>query len=381
MNALRVAVVHDWLDTWRGGENVLAEILALIPSADLFALVDFLPATARARIHGRHARTSFIQSIPGARRHFRQLLPFFPRAIESLDLSAYALIVSVSHAVAKNIRVEAGQHHLCYCLTPMRYAWDLRDQYLRAIGAPGDPRRWLAHRMLDRLQRWDRRGSNGVSNFLAISRYIGSRIERAYGRKADIVYPPVDVEFFRPSGTTGERSYYLAGSRWVPYKRMDAIVAAFRALPHRSLVVTGDGPDAANVRAAAGPNVRFAGEVTREELRRLMQGARAFLFAAEEDFGIMPLEAQACGTPVIALARGGVAETIDDVRHGGTAVFFHEQEPEAIAQAVCRYEALAQPIDEEGCRRNAARFSVTRFRDAFSQHLDAASKAAASTSR
>jgi glycosyltransferase involved in cell wall biosynthesis len=380
MSGLRVAVIHDWLDTWRGGENVLAEILALLPGADLFALVDFLAPGARTRLDGRHAHTSFIQRLPSARHHFRTLLPLFPRAVESLDLRAYDLVVSVSHAVAKNVRVHAHQHHLCYCLTPMRYAWDLRDQYLAAIGAPGNPRRWLANRVLDRLQRWDRRGSSGVSKFVAISRYIAQRIERAYGRSAEVVYPPVDVEFFQPSQAPSKDAYYLAGSRWVPYKRIDAIVAAFGSLPALRLVVTGDGPDASSIKAAAGSNVSFVGEPTREALRRLMQGARAFLFAAEEDFGIMPLEAQACGTPVIALDRGGVAETIEPVERGGTGVFFGAQDPRAIAQAVRRFESLAHAIDRASCRRNALRFSVARFRSDFSAQLNAAASAASSRS-
>lgn len=362
--AARVAVVHDWLDTWRGGENVLAEILQLYPQADLHALVDFLPDTLRARLGGRRATTSFLQRVPGARRHFRALLPLFPRAIESLDLSSYDTIISVSHAVAKGVRVTGAQRHVAYCLTPMRYAWDLRDDYFPAAGA----RAWLrpfADPLLDRLRDWDRDSNAGVSEFAAISQFIAARIARHYGRASQVIYPPVDTGYFCAGETSPSRDFYLAASRWVPYKRIDAIVAAFAHLPARELVVAGDGPDAARVRRAGGANVRFVGEVPRDEMRELMRNARAFVFAAEEDFGIMPLEAQACATPVIAYARGGARETIVADGERATGVFFDAQTPAAIADAVQRFEALAVPIDPAQCRANAERFATPRFRSGF----------------
>jgi glycosyltransferase involved in cell wall biosynthesis len=269
--------------------------------------------------------------------------------------------------VAKNVRVGPEQRHVCYCLTPMRYAWDLRDQYLASIDASSGTRRWLADSLLDRLRAWDRKASGRVDRFIAISRYVADRIERAYGRTADVIYPPVDVEYFQPPAVQTARDYYLTASHWVPYKRIDAIVTAFRSLADRRLIVAGDGPDAARVRGAAGANVEFVGMVERSRLRALMQGARAFLFAAEEDFGIVPLEAQACGTPVIALGRGGALETIRAGSETPTGLFFDEQTPDAIAHAVRSFEREAAGIAAAACRDNALRFSAARFRAEFLQ--------------
>ena len=370
MNAPRVALVHDWLDTWRGGENVLAEMLRIYPQADLFALVDFLPDAVRQRLQGRRAVTSFLQRLPGARRHFRACLPLFPRAVESLDISGYDIVLSSSHAVAKGVRTRPDQLHICYCHTPMRYAWDLREQYLEASGLAAGPRGAIARRMLDRLREWDRGASDRVSAFVANSEFIRARIKRCYGRDSTVIAPPVDTDFFTPGGVRGDD--YVTASRWVPYKRVDLIVSAFRELPERRLVVVGDGPDAARVRAAAGPNIEFVGEVARERLRELLRGARAFLFAAEEDFGILPLEAQAVGTPVIAFGRGGVLETVrglDD--RAPTGVFFVEQTPAAIANAVRHFEADAPRIRPEACRTNAERFSAERFRREFAAFVAA----------
>jgi glycosyltransferase involved in cell wall biosynthesis len=370
VNAPRVALVHDWLDTWRGGENVLAELLRIYPQADLFALVDFLPDALRARLLGRHAVTSFLQRLPGARRHFRAFLPLFPSAIESLDVSAYDLVVSCSHAVAKGVRTRADQLHICYCHTPMRYAWDLRDQYLEVSGHAARPWAPAVRHMLDRLREWDRRTSDRVNAFVANSEFIRARIRRCYGRDATVIAPPVDTDFFTPG--SDRRDGFVTASRWVPYKRVDVIVAAFRELPAERLVVVGDGPEAARVRAAAGPNVVFAGEVSRERLRELLRGARAFLFAAEEDFGILPVEAQSVGTPVIAYGRGGVLETVRGLDDPApTGVFFAEQTPAAVASAVCSFAAAASRFGPETCRANAECFSAQRFRRDFAAFVAA----------
>jgi glycosyltransferase involved in cell wall biosynthesis len=358
---LRIALVHDWLDTWRGGENVLAEIAALYPEADLFALVDFLSAQDRARLGGRRATTSFLQRLPGARRHFRKLLPIFPRAIASLDLRAYDVVISVSHAVAKGVRIRDGQRHFAYCLTPMRYAWDLRESYFRR-GTPAAWMRPFADPVLDRIRDWDRVSNDGVTEFAAISAFIAERIARHYGRAARVIHPPVDTEWFTPGDAPPSRDFYLAASHWVPYKRLDAIVAAFAALPDRRLVVAGAGADAARLQGAAPPNVAFTGAVSRERLRELMRDARAFLFAAEEDFGIAPLEAQACGTPVIAYGQGGATETIVAGGERPTGAFFGAQSADAIATTVRAFEARAIPIDAAACRANAERFAPARFR-------------------
>lgn len=365
MNEARIAVVHDWLDTWGGGENVLAEILRAYPDADLYTLVDFLPDALRPRLAGKWAHTTFLQRIPGARRHFRSLLPLFPFAIQSLDLSEYSLVISSSHAVAKGVRTTASQLHVCYCHTPMRYAWDLRDTYLRQRGLATGVAGALANRVLDSLRDWDRRSSVRVTEFIANSDYVRARIARCYDRTATVIHPPVDTEFFTPAAhlaPVASRDYYFAASRWVPYKRMDLIAAAFRELPERRLIVAGDGPEAPRVRAAAAGNVEILRHVSRERMRELLRGARAFVFAADEDFGILPVEAQACGTPVIAFGRGGARETVRDAASSApTGVFFDTQSPSAIAEAVRRFEALSPAINPLACRDNALAFSTPRF--------------------
>jgi len=375
MTPRRVAVIHDWLDTWGGGENVLAEILCAYPQADLFTLVDFFNDDMRRRLGGKRARTSFLQRVPGARRHFRALLPLFPRAIESFDLSAYDLVLSSSHAVAKGVRTTAAQLHVCYCHTPMRYAWDLREDYLGPRGLSTGWRGAIAHRVLDRLREWDRASSSRVDRFIANSAFVRDRIERAYARDAVVIHPPVDTEFFVPA--TAPRSgpaYYFTASRHVPYKRIDLIAAAFKALPSHRLIVAGAGPETARIRAAAGPNVEFVGEVPRPQLRSLLQGAQAFIFAAEEDFGIVPVEAQACGTPVLALRRGGTLETVCDVdgTAAPTGVLFDQQTASAIAAAVTRFESRAPAIAAAACRSHALEFSTPRFHAQYTAFVETA---------
>ena len=361
----RTALIHDWLDTWRGGENVLAALVGLFPGADLFAVVDFLPDELRARIKGKRATTTFIQRLPFARRHFRAYLPLMPRAIESLDLRDYDLVISCSHAVAKGVRTHRSQRHLCYCLTPMRYAWDLSEQYLEVSGLGGGLRGVAARALFARLRAWDRAASERVDDFVAISTYIGERIRRCYGRDSTVIHPPVDTTFFTPADSPSPpaaRRDFVTASRWVPYKRVEAIVAAFRELPDRRLVVIGDGPQARQVRAAAGVNVEFVGELPREALRDALRGARAFVFAAEEDFGILPVEAQACGTPVIAYGRGGALETVVGLpRDDATGLFFSEQSPAAIAAAVRAFDREAERFRVDACIANAARFGHARF--------------------
>jgi glycosyltransferase involved in cell wall biosynthesis len=363
-----MAVAYDWLQAWRGGETVLAAVLRLYPDADLFAVVDFLPEALRSRLGGKRARTTFIQNVPGARRYFRFLLPLFPRAIESLDVSRYDIVISISHAVAKGVRTRKDQLHICYCNTPMRYAWDLRDQYLSANGLARGLQSKLAHRMLDRLREWDRRSSHRVTHFIANSQFVRERIARCYEREADVIYPPVDTSFYTPSHGAPRGDYYFTASHWVPYKRLDAIVQAFAQLPERRLVVAGTGPQTAAAMRSAPSNVRFEGEVTRERMRDLMRGARAFVFAAEEDFGIVPVEAQACGTPVIAFGRGGVRETVrPETESQPTGVFFAEQAPAAIAAAVKRFEGTR--FDAADCRAQAERFDATTFDRAITSYV------------
>jgi glycosyltransferase involved in cell wall biosynthesis len=366
----RIAVVHDWLDTWGGGENVLAEILHAYPDADLYALVDFMPEALRERLGGRHARTTFLQRVPGARRRFRLMLPLFPRAIESLDLSAYELILSSSHAVAKGVRTHPHQLHVCYCHTPMRYAWDLREHYLGPRGLSKGLRGLAVNRVLDGLKDWDRRTSARVTHFIANSAFVQDRIARCYGRTATVIHPPVDTAYFsplEPAPPLAERQYYFTASRWVPYKRLDLIVEAFREMPERRLIVAGDGPDAPPVRATAPPNVDFVGHVARDRMRDLLRQARAFVFAALEDFGILPVEAESCGVPVLAFGEGGACETVQD---GTTGLFFATQTSAAIADAVVRFEAALGRFDPHACRAQAQAFSTPRFAEEYTRFVE-----------
>jgi glycosyltransferase involved in cell wall biosynthesis len=366
---MQIAIVHDWLDTWAGAENVLAVLLDLYPDADLFSTVDYLTAEHRARLGGRTVTTSFIQRLPFARRHFRKYLPWMPRAIERFDLSGYDLIISNAHAVAKGIVAGRDQLHICLCYSPARYAWEHEQRYLADAGLDRWPLAGLARGSMRRFRAWDLLAAKRVDRFVAISEYIARRIERCYGRSAEVIYPPVDVA--RHAVAAAKRSsFYLTLSRLVPYKRVDLIVAAFAAMPERELVVAGDGPDMRALVAAAPANVRLLGHVTDAERDELMASARAFVFAAEEDFGIAPLEAQACGTPVIAFDRGGSAETLHGLEHPEpTAVFFGQQTSAAIRDAVIQFEHSSDRITPGACRANAMRFDIAAFRKRFGEFV------------
>jgi glycosyltransferase involved in cell wall biosynthesis len=288
-------------------------------------------------------------------------LPIFPRAIESLDLSGYDVIVSSSHAFAKGVRVRREQMHVCYCYTPIRYAWDLQEQYLEQAGLARGLRGVAARALLRRLRRWDRRASDRVTHFVAISRYIATRIRAAYGRDSTVIYPPVTIAQSPAVQQSG--GDYVTVSALVPYKRVDLLIDAFRGLPDRRLVIIGDGPDRRRLQRAAGSNVTFTGRVSDAERDRRVAQARAFVFAAEEDFGIGPLEAQGLGVPVIAFAAGASAETIRDLgQEAPTGVLFPTQSAAVIVEAVRAFEANAHRIDPRHCRENAARFSSERFR-------------------
>ncbi len=355
-----VAIVHEWLVTMGGSELVLRQLLQLFPDAHVFTLVDAMGSRDREFLGLGTVTTSWLQRIPAARTRHRAFLPLFPAAVRSLDLRDYDLVISNSHAVAKGVRTGPRQLHLSYCLSPMRYAWDLREQYLRESGLDRGVRGALARTVLERLRRWDRDNTPGVDAFSTLSHYVADRIRRAYGRESEVIYPPVDTAFFTPGPSSRDDRYFVTASRFVPYKRVDLIARAFRHLPGERLVIVGDGPDREKVRAAAGTNVELVGHASREALRDLLRGAQAFIFAAEEDFGIAPLEAQACGTPVIAFGRGGATET---VRAGETGLFFAEQDESSLVEAIGRFQRSA-PFRAEVCRENAEGFSEEAFRAA-----------------
>jgi glycosyltransferase involved in cell wall biosynthesis len=355
----RAAVVHDWLYTYAGAERVLEQIIALAPHADIFSIVDFLPDDARRFLRGKTVNTSVLQRFPFARRKHRQYLPLMPLLVEQFDLDQYELVISSSHAVAKGVLTGADQLHISYVHSPMRYAWDLHHQYLRAAGL-GGWKGWLARWILHRLRLWDLRTANGVDHFIANSQFIARRIRKIYRRRATVIYPPVDVACF----TSCERKepFYLTASRFVPYKRIDLIVEAFTSMPNRKLIVIGEGPEERNIKGKAGRNVEVLGYQTNEVLTDYMRRAKAFVFAAEEDFGIVPVEAQACGTPVIAYGRGGVTETVRPLGMlRPTGILFPEQSVQAIVESVSSFEREQEHFLAHHCRLNAERFSVERF--------------------
>jgi glycosyltransferase involved in cell wall biosynthesis len=363
----RVALVHDWLDTYAGSEKVVEQMLAVFPAADVYSTVDFVPERQRAFLGGRTVRTSFIQRLPFARRKFRSYLPLMPFAVEQFDLSGYDIVVSSCHAVSKGVLTGPHQLHVSYVHSPMRYAWDLQHQYLAESGLTRNLKGIVARLMLHYLRMWDLRTAPGVDVFLANSHFIRRRIAKVYRRDAQVVYPPVDLERFplRPAGQP-RGDYYLTVSRMVPYKRVPLIVEAFTQMPDLRLKVIGDGGEFDKVRQRAGPNVELLGFREHEELLHHMQSAKAFVFAAEEDFGITPVEAQACGTPVIAYGRGGSLETVRGegsvIDSDASGLFFAEQSVAAIVEAVRRYEARPAPIDAAACRAHAERFSIKAFR-------------------
>ena len=369
---MRVAIVHDWLVTYAGAERVLEQMLRCFPAADIFCVVDTLSGNKRGFIMNKPSTTTFIQRLPFAGTKYRAYLPIMPFAIEQLDLSTYDLILSSSHAVAKGVITGPDQLHICMCYSPIRYAWDLQHRYLKESRLNRGVRSWAARLLLHRIRTWDVRSANGVDAFIAISRFIARRIRKVYRRESTVIYPPVDTEFFTPGGA--REDFYLTVSRLVPYKRVDLIVEAFAGIPDRRLVVIGEGPDTDKVKAKATANITVMGHQPIDAVRDYLRRCRAFVFAAEEDFGIAPLEAQACGAPVIAYGRGGVRETIIPVGGVGigspTGVFFLEETAEAISATVRRFETVAGEILPLSCRENAVRFGVERFRAEFKRYVD-----------
>ncbi|WP_322030424.1 glycosyltransferase family 4 protein [Paraburkholderia sp. J76] len=361
--APRVAIVHDWLVTYAGAERVLEQILACFPDADLFSVVDFVDSKDRAFLRGKRPTTSFIQKLPGARKRYRAYLPFMPLAIEQLDVSSYDVVISSSHAVAKGVLTGPDQFHISYVHSPIRYAWDLQHQYLQESSLTRGPKSMLARLILHYIRNWDVRTANSVDQFVANSEFIARRIQKVYQRQAEVVYPPVDIDAFELE--MQKENFYVTASRLVPYKKIDLIVEAFARMPGRRLVVIGDGPDMHKVRAKATPNVEVLGYQPFAVLHDRMRRAKAFVFAAEEDFGISVVEAQACGTPVIAFGKGGALETVRDTGPRATGIFFEEQNADAIIEAVESFESDPGRFRAEDCRANAERFSSRHFREQF----------------
>lgn len=355
---MKTAIIHEWLVKHAGSERVVEQMLMAYPDADLFSLVDFLDGPLRAFIQNKAVNTSFIQHLPFARSHFRQYLPLMPLAIEQFDLSDYDLVLSSHHAVAKGVITRADQLHISYVHTPIRYGWDLQHQYLRSIdGANGN---WTVRSLLTRvilhyLRIWDITCAHRVDCFLANSQYVARRIWKTYRRPAQVIYPPVLVDRFKPQ--TQRDDFYFVLSRLVPYKQVDIIVSAFTQLG-LPLIVVGDGPEQSRIEQLAGPNITLLPPQPEEAIADYMNRCKAFVYAAEEDFGIAPVEAQAAGAPVIAYGKGGVLETVIP---GKTGLFFEEQTPESVQQAIQRFESGQVTLERDHLWENAARFGPERF--------------------
>lgn len=366
---MKIAIVTDWLVVYAGAEKVLEQMLRVFPDADLFSLVEFLPDNQKEFIQNKNVTTSFIQKLPFSKKKYRSYLPLMPLAIEQFDVSKYDLIISSSYAVAKGIITGPDQLHISYCHSPMRYAWDLQHQYLKAAGLTKGLKCWISRYILHKMRIWDYRTANGVDYFIANSHFIGERIWKVYRRNFKVIYPPVNVKDFTLKKL--KKDFYLTASRMVPYKKIDLIVQAFSMMPDKKLFVIGDGPDYNKVKNLASRNVKLLGYQNFDTLKKYMQDAKAFVFSAEEDFGITPVEAQACGTPVIAFGKGGALETVNDLENEKpTGVFFKEQTVDSLISAVNKFEKYQSLFDPTNCRKNAISFSEDRFRQELKKFVE-----------
>jgi glycosyltransferase involved in cell wall biosynthesis len=353
----KTALIHHWLVTMRGGERALEALAELFPSADLFTLVcdrtSISAALGRRRIH-----TSLLQRFPKSTEWYPYYLPFFPLATDRLDLSGYDLIISSDAATVKGVRVNAGATHICYCYTPMRYVWTGYETYRRAASPLT---RWALSAVRGSLCRWDYEAAQRVTHFVAISRNVQKRIKDCYGRESAVIYPPVDTGRFPMSSSEPERDFFLVVSQLVPYKRIDLLVEAFNSCG-RPLTVIGDGPERQRLQKSAKPNIQFLGSQSESNVVKAMQQCKAFMFAGEEDFGIVMAEAQSCGKPVIALGRGGAAEIVEP---GISGVLFEEESVESLLDGLDRFDRIT--FDPRSIRDSALRFGRERFLREFSE--------------
>ncbi len=360
---MKTALVCDWLTGMRGGERCLDAACQLFPEADIFTLVH-IPGSVSKNIESHKINTSYIQKLPF--KNFRVFLPLFPNAIRQFDFNRYDLILSFSHCVAKGVKVPEKVTHICYCHTPMRYAWHMRDEYLRNCGPL---KKFLAQIILDYLKNRDKKTSFSVSHFIANSRNVQNRIKQAYNRDSTVIYPPVDCSRFTASNQNN--GYYLIVSALVPYKRIDIAVRTFNTIDKKLLIV-GNGPELTNLKRIAKNNITFIESASDGDIVTFMKDCRVLIFPGEEDFGIVPLEAQACGKPVIALGKGGALETvisIDQSPENATGIFFYEQEPEALRQAILFLEKHEDKINPETCRKNAMKFDTPIYKELMRNYI------------
>ena len=370
---MRVAVVHDWLVIYGGAERVLEHILDMYPQADVFSLIDFVPENQRHFLRGKKPITSFLQDLPGAQKHYRKFLPLMPFAIEQFDLSHYDLVISSTYCVAKGVLTGPNQVHVSYCHSPMRYAWDHYHEYLREMNLEKGLKSWFARWQLHKIRTWDVRSNNSVDHFVSNSKFVSRRISKYYGRESVIVNPPVDTSIFKLQNE--KEDYYVTAGRFVPFKRLDIVAEAFKSMPDKKLYILGDGPEMEKIKSKAGPNTIFPGFLPAAEVNKYLSKAKAFIFPSEEDFGIVPVEAQACGTPVIAYGKGGALETVVPIGVQGlppTGLFFHEQTAASIIQAVQDFEANASKFVPGDIHNHAQAFAIPKFKEKFQIEIDKA---------
>ncbi|OGU78027.1 MAG: glycosyl transferase family 1 [Ignavibacteria bacterium RBG_16_35_7] len=356
---LKTAIVHDWLTTYAGSERCVESFTNIWNNADIYSLVDFLNEKDRQTIlKGKNAKTSFVQKLPLANKYHRHYFPLFPLAIEQFDLSGYDLVISSSHAFAKGALTNSNQLHICYCYTPIRYAWDLTHQYFDKESFVGRIQKLILQPALHNIRTWDVVSANRVDYFVAISNYIARRIKKIYRRDAEVIYPPVDTAKF--SCESHKEDFYLTASRFVPYKKIDLIAESFSKMPDKKLIIIGEGSDKEKIKAKSAKNVKMINYKEVDDLAEYMKRARAFVFAAEEDFGISVIEALSCGTPVIALNKGGTAETIVDGKYG---IHFSDQTPDDIVNAVARFEKSENTFDPQILSNYAKQFDRSIFEE------------------
>lgn len=371
---MKIALVCDTMSAYGGAERVIEQILNLYPSADVFSVLDAVPEGQRQFLGGREIRSTFLQKLPRVSKYYRKLLHVWPLAVEQLDVMSYDLVISTHHSVAYGVLTRPGQVHASYVFSPARYAWDLQHEYLREAGLDRGPLSLVARHTLHKMRLWDYAAAQRPDAVAACSGFVSERMWRVHRRQAEVIYPPVPAVARPQDAARGD--YYISVGRLVPYKRTDLLARAFAEMPNRRLKIVGTGPDMKKVAAACGPNVEMLGFCSNEEVRSLMAGARAYMFAGIEDFGITAVEAQALGTPVIALGDGGLHETVIGApARGATGLFFREQSTTAIVKAVNEFEQMIDRFTPRACIANASHFSEQTFQDSFRSFVDRALQA------
>ena len=356
----KIAFIHDWLVTFGGGEQILSSWLEMWPKTPVYTLVHDPDGPCREITADQDIHTSFIQRLPRSKQNHRRYLPFMPMAVEQFDVSGFDLIISCSHAVSHGILTQPDQLHINYICTPMRYAWHLYHQYLHESNLERGVKGWFTKSILHYLRAWDHQTANRVDKYVAISNWVAQNVWRVYRRPAEVIYPPVDTTAFQLREE--KDNFYVTVSRLVPYKKNDLIIEAFNQMPDKKLVVIGDGPDLAKLQEAAGNNIEFLGFQTLDVLKDCMQRAKAFVYAAVEDFGIVPVEAMACGTPVIAFGKGGILETVNN---GLSGILYQKQTEEDLMVSIIRFETDGVGYSSREIQSHAARFSKDRFQEEF----------------